>query len=300
MTNDINYCYYAVAFIDVLGQKEAFEGINNLEGIENPESKRRLIKAHQETVLFVEKLREGFESFFKAYTKQSGQSKDKVPDSKKEQYVEMCKCLLKHQRFSDCIQAYTPLQTKKYHSTAMNGVYGILAACGGMFLLALTCNKVFRAGVDVGIGTEMSNGEIYGPALFKAYELESKIAQYPRIVIGDMLMNYLANLSKGNPQLPNQTKEDIGLCKTLADRCLKMIVPDAMDGRPILDYLGSEFRKFEEQLPEDSRISYADISRKAFLFVRAECERWEQKKDEKLAVRYRQLYSYFQTKGFKD
>lgn len=299
MGNDINYCYYAVAFIDVLGQKEAFKGIDNLPVAGGASVlNERLIKAHRETVYFVENLRNGFENFFQAYT-EIGKSQDKVPDFKKEQYDEMCKCLLKHQRFSDCILAFTPLQTGKYHSPAVNGIYGILTACGGMLLLALSCNKAFRAGIDVGFGTEMGNGEVYGPALFKAYELESKIAQYPRIVIGDMLMNYLANLSAGNPQLPNQAKEDIGLCKILADRCLKMIVRDS-DGYPMLDYLGEEFRKFEAQLPKDAETSYPEISKKAFLFIKSECEKWEQKKEKKLAVRYRQLYSYFQARGFKD
>jgi hypothetical protein len=34
-------------------------------------------------------------------------------------------------------------------------------------------------------------GEIYGTALERAYDLESEVAKYPRIVIGDELSKYL-------------------------------------------------------------------------------------------------------------
>ena len=76
--------------------------------------------------------------------------------------------------------------------------------------------------------------------IFGTYELESKVAEYPRIVIGQERINYLTQLTNGHKQLPEQDKEDIDLCKLMATRCLKMIVQD-LDGVPILDYLGKEF-----------------------------------------------------------
>src|SRR3989338_1132044 len=129
--SDINYSYYAVAFIDVLGQRESFEGINDFPQPEAPDPDfiKRLAKAHSQTVLVVEKIREGFQDFFDSYTNKE-ESKEKVPSDKKEQFEEMRKCNLKHQRFSDCILAFASLETKKYHSPALNGVYGILSACG--------------------------------------------------------------------------------------------------------------------------------------------------------------------------
>ena len=44
MKKDFNYCYYLVACIDVLCQKEAFKDINDLP--KNEEEKQKLIQAH--------------------------------------------------------------------------------------------------------------------------------------------------------------------------------------------------------------------------------------------------------------
>lgn len=296
MKENFNYCYYLVAFIDVLGQKEAFHGINDLPQTE--EEKQRLIKAHSETVLFIEELRGWFDDYFKAYTDQK-ESQFKVPEAKKEQFDEMRKVVLKHTRFSDCIQAFVPLQSEKYHSPIMNGVFGILGACGGMLLLSFARKKSFRAGIDIGIATELEPNEVYGPGFFNAYALESKIAQYPRIVIGDQLINYLMNLSKKNMQIPGQTAEDIELCKIVADSCLKMLVRD-LDGFYILDYLGFQFAdNFLKHLSDEEKKKTSTALDLAFDFVENEYKRLRDARDQKLASRYFMLYNYFKSKRNK-
>ena len=67
----------------------------------------------------------------------------------------------------------------------------------------------FGRGVEVGLGTELDNGEIYGPVLYKAYELERELPEYPRIVVGRELINYLTQLAQGHKQIPEQAKEDV-------------------------------------------------------------------------------------------
>lgn len=220
MTNNINYYYYLVAFVDILGQKEVFR---DLEKQSLEDNHPKLIEAHKQTARFVETLRNDFQVFFNAYTAEKEPSV-KVAPEKMEQFKAMLKSNLKHQRFSDCIQAYVCLHTDKYHSNAINDVFRTLLACGDILLLSLARKKAFRAGVEVGLGTELDNGEIYGPVLYKAYELESKVAEYPRIVIGQKLINYLTNLANKHPQLHVQTKEDVELCKSMATNCLKMVV----------------------------------------------------------------------------
>jgi len=296
MKKNSNYCHYLVAFIDILGQKEAFYGIDRLP--QTKEEEQKLIKAHSETVLFIEELWGWFEDYFKTY-KEVGESQFKVPEAKKEQFDEMRKVILKHTRFSDCIQAFVPLQSEKYHSPRMNGIFGILGACGGMLLLSFARKKPFRAGIDIGIATELTTGEAYGPGFFNAYALESKIAQYPRIVIGDQLINYLMNLSNKNQQLPNQVVEDIELCKIMADNCRGMIVRD-LDGYPILDYLGDKFAdNFTENLSEESKEKMPEIFNLAFNFIESEYKRRRDARDRKLASRYFMLYNYFKAKKSK-
>jgi len=296
MKNDFNYCYYLVAFIDVLGQKEAFQGINDLP--KTKEEEQKLIEAHSQTALFIEELSGWFDDYFNAY-KDDKESHIEVSAEKKEQFDEMRKVVLKHTRFSDCIQAFVPLQSEKYHSPRMNGIFGILGACGGMLLLSLARKKPFRAGIDIGIATELSTGEAYGPGFFNAYALESRIAQYPRIVIGDSLINYLVNLSNKIQQLPSQTIEDIKLCKSMADSCLKMLVKD-LYGHYILDYLGYKFQdNFTKNLPNDQKESTLTAFKLAADFIEGEYKKRKEKRDIKLATRYFMLHNYFNSRKGK-
>jgi len=293
MKNGYDYGYYLVAFVDVLGQKEAFRDINTIPQTE--EEQQKLLIAHKQTVGFVEKFRARFNDFFNSCTKER-ESQFAVPQDKKELFNSMRKSILKYTSFSDCIQAYVPLRSEEYHSQCINGVFGIFGACGCMLLLSLSENKSFRAGLEVGIGTELGSNEFYGPAFFNAYALESKIAKFPRIVIGEELINYLMNLKSGIKQMPNQKDEDVQACKMMADNCLKMIVKD-VDGYYILDYLGEQFfNNLTKSLSDDRRKEYIKICRGAFNFVEQEYNRRKEAKDEKLAIRYFILYNYFQAK----
>lgn len=293
MSKDFNFSYSVVAFIDVLGQKEAFQNINKMP--ENEEEERVLIQAFKDTAYFIEKLREGFDGCFNSLTEEK-ESKMKVPESKKEEFDQMRKTRLKHTRFSDCIQAYVPLQSEQYHAPSINGVFGLLYACGLIQLLSLAEGKPFRAGIDCGIGTELSSGEIYGPGFFNAYALESKIAHYPRIVVGDELINYLMHLSNKIQQFPGQTTEDIQVCKITADICLDMISKD-IDGHNILDYIGDKFYKHcYKKLIDDERKKMSENFKKAFDFVESEYKKRRKTKDSKLAQRYFLLHRYFKAR----
>lgn len=144
---------------------------------------------------------------------------------------------------------------------------------------------------------------MYGSVSYQVYHLESKIAKYPRIVIGDELCSYLFSLSKGIKQFPEQKEEDIKLCKSLAEACLKMVIKD-IDGQPILDYLGDSFKKNLNNSPLEGKMTYDETVNKAFQFVEEEYLKRKNTKDNKLALRYYLLYNYFkariQKSTFKD
>jgi len=176
------------------------------------------------------------------------------------------------------------------HLIALSRFWGVVQ------LISLAEKKAFRAGLDVGIATELKNGEVYGPALFKAYKLESEVAQYPRIVLGNELINYLENLSRKNPQFPDQNEEDIEVCKIMADSCLKMIVKD-LDGYLILDYLGEEFRNRFLNFPfRGEMTAFDDIYSTAFDYVGKEYMKRKDTGDSKLALRYYLLFNYFKAR----
>lgn len=292
MKEDFDYYNYVVAFIDVLGQKEAFEGLHYVPVTK--EETEKFKQAHSKTAFFIEELREWFNNFFDAY--KDTKSIIQVPEVKQEQFEEMRKVTLKIRSFSDCVQAFVSLQDNKYHSPCINGVFGILGACGTTLLLSLAKNKPFRAGVGLGACTELGTGEAYGPGFFDAYSLESKNAQYPRIVIGGHVVNYLGNLINKNQQLPNQTKEDIELCSIMADNCMKSIKRD-IDGYPFLDFLGDKFLELTTQhVSDDLKKALPGIFKSAFKFVESEYEKRREAKDQKLASRFFMLHNYFRAR----
>jgi len=295
MKKDIKYGYYAVAFIDILGQKDVFNQLNNIEFDDKPETKDKIIQIDEDSAGFVEKLRQLYQKYFDLLTEVKPPSYE-VSDGKKVIYDEVRKVHLKHYSFSDSIVAFVPLQSDKYCSPAINGVYGIFAACGGLLLIALAMGKVFRAGIDVGKGIELESGEVYGPALYNAHYLECRIAQYPRIVLGNELLNYLGSLSVKHKQASHQPQEDIELCKTMADCCLSMVELD-IDGNPYLDYLGDNFKKrFDNYSSQEDITNYSDTVNKAIDFIEKQVIEKRKGRDSKLALRYHWLLNYFKGK----
>ncbi len=128
---------------------------------------------------------------------------------------------------------------------------------------------------------EISKKEIYGAALARAYSLESNQAQYPRIVLGPELIDYLHYTASQNPE-----NVQSAISKRISERCLDLITIDD-DGLPILDYLG-----------ETLKISIAnkfdrDVVLKAYHNVLKYSSTYQKEQNSKLAFRYSNLRNYF-------
>ena len=140
-----------------------------------------------------------------------------------------------------------------------------------------------RGGIDLGWGVEVKYNEVYGGALAKAYTLESKIADFPRVVVGPSLLKYL--------QIETQrTQTDfISLVSsTLAEECLKLIT-EGDDGYYFIDYLGECFRDIGDTELHETVL-------KAYDFVINESERHKANKNIKLAKKYSRLKSYMKSR----
>ena len=74
----------------------------------------------------------------------------------------------------------------------------------------------FRGAVEVGLGMEISEKEVYGPVTARVVELEEK-AKYPRIIVGDGLLNHLDDLEQRCPNNlgGRHTKQCIKDCRNL-------------------------------------------------------------------------------------
>ena len=158
---------------------------------------------------------------------------------------------------------------------------------------ALAKKKPFRGAIDVGMGTRLDlgskyeNGEIYGPISSRVFELEHNVAQYPRIVIGDDLIQFLRTVIT----YPGGVNDwDAGYCKGTAEHCLKRIKKD-LDGIYILDYLGQTARDDIEKVSKEDVLNEAYEA--AFAFIDSEYKIYQKNRDQKLAQRYFMLRQYF-------
>jgi hypothetical protein len=191
------------------------------------------------------------------------------------------KAEVKFQRFMDTIIIYVPL-AETGDSFPLTGIYSALLACGSTFLCSLAANHALRGGIEVGLGAELNEGEIYGPAVYDAYRLESQVAGYPRIVIGQELLHYLRDKRKV------QAADLLGKFTSLmAETCLHFLTED-VDGHAILDYLGKGFIERGEYL-----LLKDGVHLKAHDFVIRQASHWREKKNTNLSLRYSLLQKYF-------
>lgn len=277
----VNVNWYLVAFVDVLGQKNL---LRNLRGLPANSEKDfdQFIRLLKETAGTVELLRKIFLSFFESYNK-STLDQGQFTEEQKLLYSNFKGNELKSHMFSDFFSLSLSLRDGE-NRVPMSGVYSTMVSAASVMLTMLSEKKIIRGGIDVGIGLELRNGDIYGSAVSRAYEIESKIAQYPRIVIGDELSKYLDAQSK---RPVNNLFDDMN--KQLAQLCTQFVVIDE-DGHPFLDYLGEPFKNvIAGQLSPE-------IVTNAYKFVVEQWLKFRSQKNSKLALRFMLLRDYFENR----
>ncbi|MBI3804421.1 MAG: hypothetical protein HY282_11740 [Nitrospirae bacterium] len=276
----VRFNYYLIAFIDILNQKESLQKFKRLPV--TADEKETFSQVIRETFGVVDGFRTSFEKFFSEKVK-STIPMEMIPEEHRQMFIEARKTEVKFQGFSDTIVVYVSLNDETIKAP-INGVFAALAACASTFLISLAIGHVCRGGIEIGWASEFYEGEIYGSALLDAYHLESEVAQYPRIVIGDQVINYLMSMKRAEGSDP-LTK--IG--SQMADFCLSLFARD-VDGNLILDYLGEGFKK--HMAPNGFVGDFKDIPKKAYKFAEKELEKWREARNTKLSIRYNLLLNY--------
>jgi len=273
--------YYLVLFFDLLGQRAQLRALTALptdeEGVKHATS---VLKA---TVGRVIKLRVAFESFFEGMASETTFAKDLAPPQRQLLH-QHTQARVQYAGFSDSFLVFVPLYNTDEHCTPINGVHRAMLAACSIMTIALSQGIALRGGLDVGLGMELHEGEIYGPCLERAYYLESQKAVYPRIALGDELALYLSFVKQ---QTPTTT---FGKCAVLlANQCSSLVFEDH-DGTPALDYLGDEFRRASGYTLDRALVE------KALEFAHSEVQRWNEIGETKLAERYKNLHSYLNSR----
>lgn len=275
----VNVNFYVVAFVDILGQRSLLRDLKTLPQ-HTGKDLEKFTDLLRQTAGTVEGLRTLFQSYFQA-NRRTADYEMFLPGIASNK-IKLQSNPLVFKMFSDFVAIYLSLQDD-VNILPMSGVYSVIVSAASICLLSLAAQKPIRGGIDIGIGLELDNNDIYGSALSRAYEIESYIAKYPRIVIGDELIRYLKAQSGQEITTP---MNDIS--KKLSDLCLSFIKVDH-DGYPFLDYLGNAYKdNIASQLDKE-------VIHKAYRYVIKKWWEFRNEKKSELAFRYMLLRVYFQS-----
>lgn len=274
------YCYHGVAFLDLLGQKEAFDEFIGIPSTET--EKALLLDRLKHTIGYIRELRDGFKDFFHSLEKDRDIPPE-VPLSQHAEFLSLRKTELHVQTFSDTVIAWTPILITSDRAMLRSALslYNILATSAVWNMLSLASGHPLRGGIDVDCGIAITPGgdEIYGRALNSAYALE-KLAESPRILIGPGLLKFIDTIEADSINSP------IAQCaKRFAERCRGLITRDS-DNSEILHFLGPMARElmWNPRYHNDGVIP-------AHKFAISACEKFSN--NSKLGPRYKQLLAYF-------
>lgn len=283
MKNNIVSQCYLVVVIDLLGQREILGTITGLPTNKN-EKEEFDIKINK-SVGSVRDLRNGFRKYFEsAFSKTP--NVNLVPSEQRDAFLASMKIpAISTYGFSDTTVIAVPLDE---NCAAINGIYYTFVATCGIGLAELSIRTPVRAGLEIGVAskvaTKIKDYEIYGPALAEAYYLESKLAEYPRFLVGKELIKYL--LLVENQKCNTRIGE---VAKKTAKDCLQMVIQDT-DGRYILDFLGEKIKEASENVIDTKLVA------SAFDFVIEQYRKYSKDDNDKLASRYYRLLQYFQSR----
>ena len=266
--------HHALAFIDILNQKEKLSRIAKLP--ENDAEKAEFIRQWKETFGVVQAYRSMFHGFFKSFTEERALPAD-AGKEEREFMRRARRAEVKSQLFSDSMIYYTSLEDRA-DRFAISGVHTLLSGCAATIFLSLSRKLVCRGGIESGIAGEFFEGEVYGPALYQAYHLESEVARYPRIAVGKSLVEFIASeLHLAGGDL------DSGYRRGLGKKCGQWLISD-VDGVTILDFAGPATKEIFPVLK--------DAIDPALSFVKAEWQSFRQQGKTELAGRYYLLHNY--------
>ncbi len=283
---------YVVACIDVLGQEERLRGFPKLIRDTSSDKADKLTMAIKETYGRVNAVRKLIAGFLKEEDEPPSDhsSHQSFTERQKDEFrkIRYARIAVKH--FSDMTVFYAPLRSEKGAMTLIP-IQRMLWASAMSMLYSFASGIAVRGGIEIGAALDLPDFEIYGSAYYGAYNLESKIAKYPRIVLGDELMNYVDLWRRSEDDSP-QSK----LNKTVSSMCLNMVCEDA-DGRPILDFLSPDISAmFGHSQDEKTGAALLQKRQKGLEFLRKELDRLKSSRDPRdseLAFRYAHLVDYY-------
>jgi hypothetical protein len=283
-----NYC---VCFVDILGQRHALRDQGLLPAINSEEERLRFVReVLANTIRPITRLqKETKDMMAVVHDKSASAFRKSLPPEFHAEWDKLQECNLQVQYWSDGLVLFCCLGNQG-PAAQVNGAFSLLGLAGSLCFMHLChqSHSPIRGGIDIAWGAELRPGELYGPAIARSYELESEVAQYPRIAVGSRMISFLKSHADLKP-----TNRSTEYSSTLAQLCLKLTMRD-MDGQWMIHYLGQDFREAV------SNQIHVEMYTDALRFVSDEYTRFRENGNSKLANRYFQLLNYFRTFPPKD
>lgn len=256
---------YVVLLIDLLNQGKQLDEWNSFPKTSDESVAFR--DALERTAGEVAELRKSFKCIIESYIEPKHQDRG---------------LKLECQTFSDTVVLYSRLADPG--CDRLCGLESILFGSAAVLLFYLARGIPIRGGIEIGMATNRFPGEIYGPALRRAYLLEQNLARYPRIVVGDAA---LACVRRDAACVNTDTEVN----RMMANTCLSLIGRDH-DGANFVDFLGDGLRTaFNMRTPE-----YCTLVKRGHAFAKKEHERFMEERKHELARRYALLRQYYESR----
>ena len=285
--------YYIVGLVDIMGQRSKLNELGSLwwklqdsGGLLDDESKK-MTELTKGTYEEVEHFRELFTYTFDSMKKSisNHQSMGTRSPIEREEITKIATGMCKLRSFSDSIVFYVPFDVKDELLTLAWISSMLAASC--LSILEFSNGTFFRGGIEIEAGTELGNGDIYGPVLNEVHRLEKDVANYPRIVIGKRLSDFIQ--SEGQTSYAGSFLNSV--LANAKDLCNGLVCKDN-DGQIIVDYLGEKAVELNQ-----SQYSMAcRFAKEGMARVEGELNEHKKKGDPKLIKYHERLLAYYQSR----
>jgi len=271
--------YYLVSYVDLLGQGAPLQAIAD----RRPNEAEELAKVFGPVVTHIRFLRDAFFIFAKAMA--AGPVPDGLPAEHFERFRRFRKVDAGIRTFSDSLVLTSKLEESDEFGR-WGPIYSIQTHLNGLatiLVMGLASKIPIRVGTSLSIGMEL-DGEYLGPALGEAYDLERKIADYPRVVVHQRVRRVLiSHAQRHDPEAPEPAID--AAAARIAGEMASVLRPIS----PTADMLDVIHPLFTAAGGAFSVQNLADA--RAFAFDQH--AEHQATGDTKLATRYAQLLSYF-------
>ena len=275
---EIRLGHFVLGFFDILGQSGKLRQLGFPP--RNVDEEERVIR---QAVADVNRLRGLFQRHFDERRTEVEQAVSESPESHREAWRELLAPRIVSWGISDAYCVAVPLRERGSGTAGafatMVDLLRALEAAAITWLFSLAAGAPLRGGMEIGTAASIGENEVYGGPLARAHHLESEVAGWPRIVVGEHLVEFLKD--------HRQDDLDLGPAVTsFADQCWSMLRQDR-DDRMTIDALGGSWAT-----PERRRRN-SDMFARAYATVHSQLREHEAARCSKLVRRYTELRTYF-------